>query len=896
MYSGQEIVSQEECKIVLAEFYEGVDCYNKTDNTIKFTLQDWALATYDSGTQTLDTPNFSCRPLIITEDITMIFEAGIPAGTTGLEVIMHTAEYTRTRIMPLMYIRECNSWHSPVYDTPYIHEACNTLENTTLIILGTIDSFDSTSITVVGYLKDSISEPLVLQFLDDADQIMTIAPTFKTEIIQVSEWVYNEDTKEYDEILVGKEAVFITLAIAKSLQVTGAFEYTYVLYPCAYYPGPDSPYIEEACNTETNTTLVIFGLIDSTTATSIIITGYDGDLATADTLQFLDDNDQVMTIAPVFDSEVRSIREWVWNENKNIYEEVLTDKTVVLISLAIAKSLQVTGSYNYTYILYPCAYYPGPDPDPDPDPIPDPDPDTLSYCNYTLPMYETKITSVSDDFTAPGGTGLAKLGNTYFYLKDSSDNQHTQFKRMHLDDSDPENILYEYYFHGAAQICFVDSSSQAHTCYDIYPCEDNPEPGFSISIVEYFTGENLFLDIALTGYFTILDNTVIDNTTEDIYRFFEDKSSAAININVEAEPELLYTTAVTNDCHTYYTINDGVRNETTLKGGYPVSDNARVIWTQDKCKFIVTCESIGSLPCQPCLICENEPDEESAHVYTDTSNEDCKSKKDYIQACQANTICALGNYPTIPMVHPSIPTPGNADVEYVFFSGSSMYLRLPGFGYTYNVHIGDLSYDVEIKTVHDEATDKDIEVSFMAFLYLSVFKFPFEYVTTFGISGMLWSDGDIWGANPPTSIEKNLEGITSAADYDFKIKLSTLKEKLPSQWQTGFNWTQACAWIEADIKKGYKKVNEIYNVENVSEIDNLVCDLSTKVNYRSSNVPLMNGVGEPPDLEWAFGTEYNKYCEVVKLLVSKEAEVYAYYNGDYKESQKSPLEKLKDPS
>ncbi len=83
MYSGQEIVSQEECKIVLAEFYEGVDCYNDIDNTIKFTLLDWATATYNAATHTLNTRNFSCRPVIVTE-FKITFEAELPTGTTGL--------------------------------------------------------------------------------------------------------------------------------------------------------------------------------------------------------------------------------------------------------------------------------------------------------------------------------------------------------------------------------------------------------------------------------------------------------------------------------------------------------------------------------------------------------------------------------------------------------------------------------------------------------------------------------------------------------------------------------------------------------------------------------------------------------------------------------------------
>ncbi len=727
MFSGQEIVSQEECKIVLADFYEGVDCYNKTDNTIKFTLKDWALATYDSSTKTLHTPNFSCRPLIVVEPITMIFEAEIPSGTTGLEVEMHTGEYQRIRIMPLNYLRECNSWYPYIYDTPYI---------------------------------------------------------------------------------------------------------------------------KDACYTATNTTLTILGKIDSTTASSITITGYLGlDLVT---IEFYDDNDQLMTINPTFTKAVQDITEWQYNSVTQSYEEVTTQKEVVLISLEIAKSMTtITDSYTYNYALYPCDW--GNDPYP-----PGLFGNISDFCNLTNPIYETRITADTATHETMSD-GWFKIGVTEFRLLPT-----TKLKRL-------DGLV--YYFEGAKQIEF---RTHAIGIYDIYPCWDDPWSFFWLEAVEYFIDIQLWLELQIAGNYTINGNCIKDTLTNDEYCFYEDKSGTPVPIDISL------TSIVAGDCHTYYRYNGGARQE-VFSRGQPVSSNPRIIWSQAKCKFIVTCESIGSLPCAPCLKCTNEPDGESVHIQTDTTEPVCKASKTAVFGCQANTNCAIGEYPTIPFIV-GAPTPTTTTVEHIYFSGSSMYMILDGFSTTYPIFIGNLSSGITVNNVEDNATEDSFAVLFTPFLYLHVFKFPYKYVVSDGLDDELWWDMDIWQPSweEPSEIQTQLEGITSAGGFDFKIELSKLVSLLPDEWKSDFNWSYACAWIKAISSKRFNSVDAIFDISNVNDLDDIVCEDGTKNRWYTSNLPLRYGIPTPSAAAGVYQEEYDEYCKTVKLLVSPEAESYAYYSFIYK--------------
>ena len=716
MYSGQEIVSQEECKIVLAEFYEGVDCYNKTDNTIKFTLQDWATATFSGDT--LHTKYFSCRPLSITGEITHMLIADIPDGTTGLEVHMHTAEYNRTRIMPLMYLRECNSWNPPAEDNPYINEACNTPTNTTLVIEGIVDSVTSNSIVVVGYSDSLENGSLTLQFLDSSDNIMLINPSFSTEMRDISEWKYNENTKQYEEIIISKEVVLVTLELAKNIQTTGTYETTYLLYDC--------------------------------------------------------DN-------------------------------------------------------------------------------PNPFGDITEFCNETYPQYRTRITATSSEYEYTHD-GWFKIGTTKFKLLPTM--EFIQFSGM-------------YYFKGAKVILFEDGND-----YDIYECTDNPSEEFTFDTYEYFEGTQLWLELILTGYYIIENNCVIDMTTQDTYCFFSDKTSVPIPIEA-------IKTKVLIDCHTYYRVNNEVRIETPLRGSKPISNDPRVVWSEEKCKFIVTCESIGAYDCSTCIDCSNQPDGESAHLYSHNPSEICtntgiKQEREYVSACEGNIDCALGEIPSLSIAYTELPTPLAETADYIYIAGSQMYMEVQGFGFIYTVYLGDLSAGVTLKDIVDDATNTSKQALFVPFLYLSVFNLPFEYVKSYSLNQDIWYDENITISHD----------ISRSNGYDFKIPTSTLKGLLVEEWQDQYNWHGPCSWLSAKLVRTNTNYDKIITVNNTSEVDKITCEDNAHVTYNSSNVPFLQANLMPAAGYGAYQEAYNKYASDINMLITPEAEAYAYSSGIY--DQKLP--------
>lgn len=212
MYSGQEIVSQEECKLVLAEFYDGVQCYNKTDHSIKFSLKDWASATYDATSRVLTTRYFSCWPVNI-DTISRIFQAGLDENTTAIQVVMHSDKYTKVRIMPIRYLRQCNRLEYPNYDFnqdidysgyyPYLRNYCTEDGNTIIDVYGDIDKIENDKIYVVA----ETNEPLIISLLDN---------------ISLAGMTISGDT------------IFTIPVEARAIKLEGIYDFEFDLYPCSY--------------------------------------------------------------------------------------------------------------------------------------------------------------------------------------------------------------------------------------------------------------------------------------------------------------------------------------------------------------------------------------------------------------------------------------------------------------------------------------------------------------------------------------------------------------------------------------------------------------------------------------------------------------------------------------
>ena len=247
-YSGQEVVSQEECKLILAKFFEGVDCYNSVDKTIKFTVQDPDIR-YDEETKSIHTRYFSCRPLEKPDKLAITFEAKLPEGTTGLEVIMHTDTYEKIRIMPLIYLPTCNPYSYPggVDTFPGLQRVCLTTDTVVEVkIIGDILSFNSTEIVVVG--EGGNGEPVTLKFFDAADIALTFTLVITKNIEDVVKYIYNEETEDYEETIVAVEVITLeatTLQPIVTFDVSGGYTFNIAIFSCDFgFTGN----VKEACN------------------------------------------------------------------------------------------------------------------------------------------------------------------------------------------------------------------------------------------------------------------------------------------------------------------------------------------------------------------------------------------------------------------------------------------------------------------------------------------------------------------------------------------------------------------------------------------------------------------------------------------------------------------------
>jgi len=251
MYSGQEIVSQEKCRLLLAKFYEGIVCIdyksNTTDNPVlSLTLHDAQTAIYDRATMTLATVNFSVRPLIIEDDtdFAYLFAAEIPEDTTGLEVIMFADEYRKIRIMPLYLVRTCNSynwsWTVPPgiggdddpFTWSYIKMVCSEDGYTKVTYEGELDSFGGGDIVLVG---NKFVEPTVmtLTFHDAPISFTDAVHTVWDEeipILDANEIQVGTTIKHHGTIEIPTEA--------DKAHIVGSYETDFLLRPCSLMNDP----------------------------------------------------------------------------------------------------------------------------------------------------------------------------------------------------------------------------------------------------------------------------------------------------------------------------------------------------------------------------------------------------------------------------------------------------------------------------------------------------------------------------------------------------------------------------------------------------------------------------------------------------------------------------------
>ena len=250
MFSGQEVVSQEECRLVLGKFYEGINCidYNTPDSgpVLSMTLTDAETASYNPVTQTLTTINFSVRPLILDSNtnFTYLFMAELPSNATGLEVIMFAEKYTKIRIMPLYLVRTCNTYHwtwdppvtpppPPPFTWSYLRGACYNEDETILVFAGEIDELTQYEITLAGtaFLEPTV---LTLYFHDGAVPLVDYVITTEIEERDVIDPIT-------EEVLDTIETTITTMTLpieSDKINIKAAYDYTMAIRPCDFLNVP----------------------------------------------------------------------------------------------------------------------------------------------------------------------------------------------------------------------------------------------------------------------------------------------------------------------------------------------------------------------------------------------------------------------------------------------------------------------------------------------------------------------------------------------------------------------------------------------------------------------------------------------------------------------------------
>ena len=141
-------------------------------------------------------------------------------------------------------------------------------------------------------------------------------------------------------------------------------------------------------------------------------------------------------------------------------------------------------------------------------------------------------------------------------------------------------------------------------------------------------------------------------------------------------------------------------------------------------------------------------------------------------------------------------------------------------------------------------------------------------------------------AHPPViwfSVNWCLKGITEAPGiFDFKITLSELISRLPSQWTSGFDWGRSCGWTYANISRPSASIDMIVTPENTEIMDSVECMDDISIKYFFTNASLKY-VKPPIGAYGCFQEPYDAYVEAIKLLVSDDSEAYAYYYSVYEQ-------------
>ena len=255
MYSGQEIVSQEQCKLVLSEFYEGVKCFDREKRLLTVVLQYPNSSFYDETSYTLVTPKFAVYPVRLLDSITRVTQLSIPDNATGLYVVMKADKYQKVRIMPLDYIVECQKdYIPPDIRNVYICKACkDTAGHVRIEFEGTLVSTSDNKI-IIGS-EDNYYDPIEMEF------------KLNEQIVPFS-------------VLVQEENYLVVDTTGASIQYSGLYDHESELYACDY--AMYEPIIS-VCNQQNETKITTY-------KDTVLTLNEDGSFSLNETLVALDDS------------------------------------------------------------------------------------------------------------------------------------------------------------------------------------------------------------------------------------------------------------------------------------------------------------------------------------------------------------------------------------------------------------------------------------------------------------------------------------------------------------------------------------------------------------------------------------------------------------------------------
>ncbi len=310
MYSGQEIVKQEECRIILANFFEGLQCIS-ADGRIKFLILSTDTS-YDASSLTFMTQHYRVWPVLMVNQGRNSVELRVLPGVTGLYIKTFVEDYEKLFIWPIKDIPRC--YEEPDIDPydngyPQLISYCKDENNFARVtVAGTL----LTNNTITG---EEPNEEAILQI-----DFKPPVPIFN-ETISIEVQVYNPDTQQMEAKIV-QGYVFSTQQPVTTVVFSNFMTFESDLFDCNYSNFLFTTICKNEADDNTEMMLIDDTVQVNTDGTYLILTKGE---------------------------EVNKFEYSSWNYTK-------IDDKVVLESML--ESIKLVYPYEFEYTLFECQYTP----------------------------------------------------------------------------------------------------------------------------------------------------------------------------------------------------------------------------------------------------------------------------------------------------------------------------------------------------------------------------------------------------------------------------------------------------------------------------------------------------------------------------------------------------------